>query len=408
LERFEKQVVGYTAVCHGLVHVLELTYGAVLISIAREFGASLFTLGILANVLGFAFGAMSLPTGFMADRKSERNLLIVCCLGMGASAIVIGFSPNIYVLGVGLFSLGLALGIYHPAATTFISRVVTQRSLGFGYQGIGGNIGLAMGPILAGIIAAFLDWRAAYLIFAIPALLLAAVFFFTMRADKPLAVQISAEEAEGPEGAWRPVIISLVLICTAQVMNGFVYRGLVTFLPLYLSQRVDIAILNLDPVLIAGSFTTVALMFGVGGQFLGGYLSEHRRPDTIAFWLAVLAVPFLLAMGNSYGLTLIMAAAGFAFFHFMTQPTYNSLIANYTPARWRGRMFGIYFFATYGGGSFSASILGYVADRLGTNWVFITSAGFGLVAILCTSLLLARALRHDRRGTRGVDLSVGG
>jgi len=394
LERLEKQVVGYTSVCHGLVHVLELTYGAVLISIAREFGVSLFVLGILANILGFAFGAMSLPTGFLADRKSERNLLILCCLGMGAASIVIGLSSNIYILGIGLLALGSALGIYHPAAATFISRVVAQRSLGFGYQGVGGNIGLALGPILAGIIAAFLDWRAAYLIFAVPAWLLAAVFFFTMRDDKPTVIQLATGESGEVEASWRPVIIPLVLICTAQVMNGFIYRGLVTFLPLYLSQRVSITILNFDPVLVAGSFTTVALIFGVGGQFLGGYLSEHRRPDTIAFVLALLAVPLLLAMGSSYGLTLIVAAAGFAFFHFMTQPTYNSLIANYTPAQWRGRMFGIYFFATYGGGSFSASILGYVADRLGTNWVFILSAGFGLVVILCTLVLFVRALRR--------------
>jgi MFS family permease len=119
------------------------------------------------------------------------------------------------------------------------------------------------------------------------------------------------------------------------------------------------------------------------------------------------AVPLLLVVGNISGLTLIAAAAGFAFFHFMTQPTYNSLIANYTPARWRGRMFGIYFFATYGGGSFSASILGYVADRLGTNWVFIASAGFGLVVVLCASLLLARALRRSGGGLNSADLSAG-
>lgn len=171
LQKFEKQVVGYTSVCHGLVHVLELTYGAVLIGIAQEFGASLFVLGILANVMGFTFGAMSLPTGFLADRMSERNLLIFCCLGMGVSSVVIGLSPNIYVLGIGLLALGLALGIYHPTATTFISRAVAQRNLGFGYQGIGGNIGIALGPILAGNIAAFLGWRAAYLIFAAPTLL---------------------------------------------------------------------------------------------------------------------------------------------------------------------------------------------------------------------------------------------
>ena len=401
MEKFEKQVIGYTSVCHGLVHVLELTYGAVLIGIAQDFRASLFILGVLANVMGFAFGAMSLPTGFLADRMSERNLLIFCCLGMGVSSVVIGLSPNIYGLGAGLLALGLALGIYHPTSAAFIARVVTQRSLGFGYQGVGGNIGLALGPILAGIIAAFLGWRTAYLIFAIPTLLLAAVFFFTMRADKP-NIQLSTDQVGGVETSWRPVIIALVIICTAQVLNGFIYRGLVTFLPLYLSQRINVSILNLDPVLIAGSFTTVALIFGVGGQFLGGYLSEHRRPDDIAFGLALLAVPLLLAVGNSQGMVLMLSAAGFAFFHFMTQPVYNSLLANYTPAHWRGRMFGIYFFCMYGIGSFSASILGYVADQLGLSWVFVVSAGFGLLVLVCTTLLLVRAVRSSRRGGLGV------
>lgn len=404
MEKFEKQVVGYTATCHGLVHVLELTYGAVLIGIARDFSASLFILGVLANVMGFAFGIMALPSGVLADRVSERNLLIFCCLGMGISSIVIGLSPHIYLLGVGLLALGLALGIYHPTATTFISRVVTRRSLGFGYQGIGGSIGTALGPILAGVIAAFLGWRAAYLIFAIPALLLAAVFFFTMRADKP-AVHLPPVEAGGVKTSWRPAVIALVIICLAQILNGFIYRVLVTFLPLYLSQRITVAILNLDPVLIAGSFTTIALGFGVFGQLLGGYFSEYRRPDDVAFILALVAIPLLLAVGNSQGMVLLLMASVFAFAHFMTQPVYNSLIANYTPPAWRGRMFGIYFFCVYGVGSFSASALGYVADKMGLNWVFIISAGFGVLVAVCMAVLMVRAVKtpiKDGMVVRGI------
>lgn len=402
MKKFEKQVVSYTSVCHGLVHVLELAYGVVLISIAQEFGVSLFILGILANVMGFAFGFAALPTGFLADRTSNRNLLIFCCLGMGVSSIAIGLSPNIYVLGLALMVLGLALGIYHPAGVAFIARVVTKRSLGFGYQGIGGNIGLALGPILAATIAVFMGWRAAYIIFAIPPLLLAAVFFFTMRADSPTTQLYTAQEG-GEKISWRPIIISLAIIFGVQILNGFIYRGLVTFLPLYLSQRISITGLNLDPVLMAGFFTTIAFAFGVGGQFLGGYLSEHKRPETLAFGLAVLAIPLLLAIGNSQGVTLMMAASGFAFFHFMTQPVYNSLIANYTPPKWRGRMFGIYFFFNYGIGSFSAGMLGYIAEQFGTNWVFIVSAGFGLLALFFVTWLLVRA----RRGSGDSSLAGG-
>jgi MFS family permease len=395
MKGFERQAIAYTAACHGMVHVLELTYGVVLVSIAQEFGASLFVLGVLANILGFTFGLTALPAGFLTDRIGERRLLIICCLGMGVAAIIVGLSPNIYVLGVALAILGLALGIYHPTGAAFISRVASQRGLAFGYLGIGGNIGQAAGPLLAGIIAAFMGWRAAYFIFAIPAFFLAAMFFFFVHTEAHFTQQ-STTETSPEKPSLRPVILPLALILGAQILNGFIYRGTVTFLPLYLSQRVHLAFLNLDSVLIAGSFTAIALGFGVGGQFLGGHLLERRRHESLAFAVILIAIPLLVVVGNSEGLALIIAACAFAFFHFMGQPIFNCLIADYSPTEWRGRIYGIYFFGNFGIGSFSASMLGYVADQFGINWVFMVAAGFAALCLILTILLLVRAVRGSR------------
>ena len=392
MERFEKQAIAYTSACHGLVHILEVTYGVILVSIAQEFGASFFVLGVLANILGFAFGATALPAGFLTDRFGERRLLILCCLGMGVAAIAVGLSPSIYILGAALAVLGLALGIYHPTGAAFIARVATQRGLAFGYLGVAGNIGLALGPLLAGVIASFMGWRAAYFIFAIPAFFLAAMFFFSTRTEANFTQQ-STTETGAERSSLRPVIVPLGLIFCASILNGFIYRGTVTFLPLYLSQQIHLTFLNLDSVLIAGSFTTIALIFGVGGQFLGGYLLERRRHESLVFATALVVVPLLVVVGNSAGLVLMIAASAFAFFYFMGQPIYNCLIADYSPTDWRGRVYGISFFCAFGLGSFSASILGYVADRLGTNWVFMVAAGFGLLVLICTIALLVRALK---------------
>ena len=401
MEKFEKQAIAYTSTCHGLIHILELTYGAVLIGIAQEFGVGLFVLGILANIFGFAFGAMSLPTGYLADRVSERRLLMVCCLGMAASSIVIGLAPNVNVLGAGLAALGLALGIYHPTGAAFIARVATRRGLGFAYMGMGGSIGVASGPILAGIIASLWGWRASYFIFAIPAIFLAVVSFFFARIKMPLRQQPIAES--GTEKiSLRPIILPLALIFCIQILNGFIYRGIITFLPLYLSERIHFTFLNLNSMLIAGSFTTIVLAFGVGGQFLGGYLSERVRRESLALVIALMVVPLLVAMASSEGLSLLGAAITFAFFHFMGQPIYNCLVADYCPPGWRGRIFGISFFCVFGIGSFSAGLLGYVADQLGTSWVFMVSAGFGLLVLTCVIFLLVRALRVSRYGRLSV------
>lgn len=393
----EKLAINATAACHTLVHMLELTYGVVLIGISLEFNASLLVMGVLANIFGLAFGTMSLPAGFMADRIREKKLLSASCAGMAVSAVAIGLSANIYVLGAALLALGLALGIFHPVAATFVARTATRRGLGFGYLGVGGNLGLALGPILAGTVASLLSWQASYFILAIPAIILS-VLFLTMSTNHPATPPPATPTRDSPAGktSLRAVLPILALIFTAQVLNGLVYRGLVTFLPLHLSQQIKFSFFSLDAFMIAGSFTTIALIFGVGGQFFGGYLSERWRREGLVVLIAMVAAPLLLAVGTSSGLVLLASATTFAFFHFMGQPVYNSLVADHTPAEWHGRIYGVYFFANFGIGSFSASLLGFVAVKMGTGWVFIVSSAFGLLTLACAVLLLMKTSRTKR------------
>jgi len=393
----EKRAIAFTAICHALDHVFELTYGVVLIGIGKEFGAGLFILGVLANVAGFAFGLAAIPSGFLADRIGERRLLLFFCLGSGIASIVVGLSPNVYILGVALAVLGLALGIFHPAGSALMTKTTQNRGIAFGYFGVGGNLGVALGPIVAGAIASTLNWRAPYFIFAIPALLIAALMYSFVRSEIPTATETTTRTGPGQTDL-KSVILPLVLVFLASAMNGLVYRGLVTFLPLYLSERVHFTFLNWSGVALAGSFTTVALIFGVVGQLLGGYLCDRRRHETLALIVAVVAVPVLLVMGNTQGLWLMLVAIVAAFFHFMGQPIYNNLIADYTPVDWRGRSYGVSYFCSFGLGSFSATILGYIAERFDLTWIFVTMAGISLIALICVVALLMRARRALKPG----------
>ena len=294
------------------------------------------------------------------------------------------------MLGVSLAVLGLALGIYHPVGSAFITKSTLQRGIAFGYLGVGGNLGVALGPILAGAIASPLGWRAPYLIYAIPALLMAGLLYSFTRTEIP-AVQEPVANLDPERANLKLIIIPLALIFLAGSMNGFIYRGLVTFLPVYLTERLHFTFINWDIMAIAGSFTTVALFFGVIGQLLGGYLCERRSHEGLAFIVAVVAIPLLLLMGNSEGLPLMAASITLAFFHFMSQPIFNNLISDYAPVAWRGRSYGISFFCTFGLGSFSATFLGYIAEQSGTNWVFMTMGGIAVIASVLVMLLLIRA-----------------
>lgn len=393
---FEKRALIYTAGCHGLIHILELSYGALLIHIATEFGASLFVMGILANVFGLAFGIMGLPAGLLADRFSERRLLMICCLSMGIASIIIGLSPSIYILGTGLMILGLSLGIYHPVSFAFITRVTTNRGMSFAYLGMGGNLGIAIGPLLASSMASIFSWRETYLFLSIPALVLAVSFYFFSNIEIPTPKNI-INEVKIHISPPRSLVVPLILIFIAATMNGFIYRGIVTFLPVYLNERITFSIFNMDSTLLAGSFTTIALAFGIGGQFLGGYLSDRKSRETLVFIVSLIAVPMLIFMGNSQNILLVVFSTIFAFFYFMGQPIYNVLLADYSPSNQRGRIFGLYFLCAFGLGSFSASLLGYIAGEFGTNWVFTSCAGFGLITIISATFLFIRSLRSHSR-----------
>ncbi len=380
-------MIAITATCHGIVHVLELTYGAVLLSIGKEFGVSFAILGLLANILGFTFGLSALPFGILADRIDPRKLLIFCCLGMSVAALAIGLAPSIYLVGVALMFQGLVMGIYHPTGASYISRNVTKSSIGFGLQGVGGNLGVALGPLLAGQIAFLLNWRAAYLIFSVPPLILATVIYLA-RNNSPEIVQNMKEGTKVEKESLKPYIMPLALIFSTQVMLSLVYRGMVTFMPAYLSQNVSALFPGVNKQLIASYATTFILFFGVGGQFLGGLLSERMRHEVLGIVVTLAAVPLLFMVGKSGGVTLIVFSAAFAFFHFMGQPVYNTLVADYSPSSRRGAVFGAYFFFNFGLGSFSATILGLVADRMGLSQVFIVSSVFGLIGVFFVSGLL--------------------
>ncbi len=394
MNKFEKKVVGYTALCHGSLHTLELAYGTLLVSIAFQFEANLATMGILANIMGFFFGAVSVPTGWLADRKIEKTLLTICALGMGISAIITGLAPNIIVLGAGLLMLGMAMGIYHPVSSSFISRVVRQRGMGFGLQGIGGNIGLALSPILASTLATLWGWRSAYLIFSFPPLLTAALFFLTLRKETgPVVEAVAGLKKEKVN--WSTIILSVFVIFSMQIFIGFIYRALVTFLPLYLGERIQLSFLN--SVAVGGIISSIILGFGVIGQFTGGYLSERFSREGLLFILLAVSIPLLLIMGSNTGLILVLSAATFAFFHFMGQPVGNVLLADYSPPAVRGRIFGLFFFFNFGVGSFSASLLGYLGQKHGVASIFIASAGFAALALVCITYLWLKAQRMKKQ-----------
>ncbi len=391
-------MVLYVSLAHALVHALELTYAALLLRIGDDFDLGKFALGIIAQVAAFAFGASALPGGALVDRLGTQRVLYFCFLGAAGGAVLVGLSPNAVLLGVFLALLGLAIGLYHPAGLSLIAQGATQRGIALGYHGVAGNIGVALAPAIAVGFSAAFGWRSAYFFLAALALILAVVLRL-IRLPTPVAATPAPTAARAaPDPRPRVVaLLPLLLVYVAYLLNGFIYRGSITFLPTHIEEQVHVSFLGIDQETLSGYLTTVALLMGSVGQYVGGSLSQRYALERLLPPIALTLVPALLLMGVSGGLALVALSGVFIFFNFSAQPLYNGLIADYSPEQALGRSYGISFFASFALGSSAATFSGFFAQRFGTGSVFLTLAGFAALSVALGVAIWRLAVTNERR-----------
>ncbi len=406
----ERRVIVSASLAHAITHGLELTFAALLVRIGLEFGATLATLGVVANAGTFTFGATALPAGFLSDRFGPRAMITGCLALAAACSIFVAVSPNLAVLAVSLAVLGGAIGLYHPPGTAMVSTVIERRGMAFALHGIAGNVGIALAPAIATGVAVLVSWRAAYVVLALFALAVA-LTVWRLAPDRDEALKRSYEAADaararlatlGPgvrvrttppaQRTWTSPALVLIYVCT--IGTGFIYRGSLTFLPAHLEEHLELSIFGWSPEAVAGAMSSLVLFAAVFGQILGGTLSDRISLERAAIPVAASIIPMLALVGAGGGVFLLLAASGFVLFNFAGQPIFNGLTADYAPVNAAGRAFGIQFFLSFGVGSFAASGAGFIADRAGTGAAFYALAG---VAATLTVLVVVVALGANRR-----------
>jgi len=392
MDAAERRLVAYAAAAHGLTHIMELTYPALLSRIEADFGLRAVVTGAIATAFGWAFGSSAIPAGLLTDRLGSRRVVVYAFSGAAATALLVGLAPNVWVLTVALAGLGLSIGLYHPAGLSLMAQGVRQRGLAIGLHGVAGNTGQALAPALAVGMATAFDWRAGFFLVAGLAAALAIVMARIrlpvrggLEVLETAAPAESRSETSGRPGLWAP----LLMVYGAFILGGTVYRGAITYLPKHLESFVQED--------FGGAFVTVALLMGAMGQLVGGAMSQRVPLERLAPAAALLALPALALTGLLSGALLVLASSAFVFFYFANQPVLTGLIADYAPPGALGRSYGLSFFAGFGVGSLGGVIAGAFADRWDTRAAFLGLTAFmGVSFVLLVALLLMTQGRQRR------------
>lgn len=395
---------------HAMVHTYELSIPILMTIWLLEFSTTAAALGVAVAVGYGLFGIGALPGGLLVDRFGSQALISACLAGMGLSFLALSLSPGVVGVTVALAFWGGAASVYHPAGLTLISNGVQERGRGFAYHGMAGNIGIAGGPLVTAVLLLAFDWRIVAVVLAIPALV-AAIVGTAITFDPTAAVEMGdgGRQRRGPESlagfigeTKRLFTFGFLLVFVIVSFNGLYYRGVLTFLPDLLGEFLVATVGDVRPGVfapdspVAEEFDLAQYLYaglltvGIGGQYLGGRLTDAIEPDrglivmlTALTVLALLFVP--AAQAGIWGLLVVSFVLGFVLF--AMQPLTQATIAKYSLPEARGLSFGYTYLAIFGIGALGAAVVGTVLTYASVAVMFVVLAGFSTIAGLLAMLL---------------------
>lgn len=241
--------------------------------------------------------------GILGDQKSYKWMVWAGCLLCGAAMASVLFLPSYWLVIAAVILSGVGSAAFHPEGLSRVRAVSAEKvASGTSFFFSGGNIGFALGPIVATLLLERLGKPGALLMLVPTALGLLALWsqWRTIRQDAPKKARV-AVGGRG-FGIALGLVGFLMLLIT---LRSTVMSGLQAFIPLYFHET---GALSKEG---AAFLVTLLAICGAVGTLSGGLLADRfGRRMTMAATM-VLALGALYVFLHTEGI-LRMVAIGFA------------------------------------------------------------------------------------------------
>ncbi len=269
-------------------------YGA-LPALTALFGLSFLLASLVAMIFSLTQSIIQPLLGRWFDRSRASWLLeaglIVNCIGIG----LIGLAPSLPVLLILVGAAGLGSAAFHPPAFSAVAQSsVYSRGRAMSIFISGGNVGVFLGPILAGLLTS--AFGLVGMLWLLPIGFVIGILLFKIRRQW----QTSAPSYAIKRQPTNKRLLSILAGITA--LRSVAIQSAVTFLPLYLVARGN-------SLLLATTIASLWLAVGVVGQVGGGLLSDRAgRRRVIASSLLLGAATFYGFLVASWPVSLVFLA----------------------------------------------------------------------------------------------------
>jgi len=368
---------------HGIMHAYLVLLPALMPLIGNDLG-NLEIIGYLASLVLLFYGFGSLPVGFIADLLSKRKLIMLSMFLCGGGSIIVGLSPSIPIAAFGLIILGIGASLYHPCGYAHMSLVSDDmRGRYMGFQGLGGDMGMAISYLTSSILGSQFGWRNTFIIWGAIGILMGIADFFLI---EDIACEIGARE--GPLSTLKKMFgktekKTLLVTFLIVIFSGMLWTGVSNFIMVYIT---DVKLVSL---VFAGGLSTLKYTVGSFAMIIGGELSDRIGRKILLMFgysaFAISLVGLVLAPSNIVILLILVIVLGFTFF--VTQSPMNALLGDVSSKDTVGVTYGVNFTLKYGIGFFTPAIGGYLATNYSLNAVFYFFAVLSGMAFLLSTVI---------------------
>ena len=370
----------YLAINHGYTHAVILGIPILILGLADNINEttnliSWFSIG------GIMYGFGAIPSGWLATKNAYATLnggLLLIIIGL----LLAGVLDEKYI-GPAFVIIGTGLSAYHPTGMAILAEIYPENiGKALARNGVGGNIGQAAGPVIAGTWV-FLEPENVFLIFAILGVL-------TMASGIGTVPSLTKSKAGDLKSILALFTTAIILLQITNVLSGLAFRGVVVMSP----DEIDFFLQTTpeEAAKVSAIMISLASIAGIFGNLAVSNVIDKRGPPYVMFitslFVLIGVILFSMALTEKIpgGLSLIalsMIIFGMATYGF--QPASNTYLARQTEVGGRAALYGVTFALRFGL-SFGAPLMIVLLKDVEATIIMIGFASLALIA----SIAIAR------------------
>lgn len=372
-----RNVIRYVNAAHVIDHMFMLIYPAAVLGMTGYFGLS-FAEMIGLSLGGFiAFGACSLPAGWLGDRWSRRSMMLLFFFGIGASSIFTGLSNSAGTLTLGLTLIGVFAAIYHPVGTAMLVAYAQNRGREIGINGMWGNLGVAFSALVTGLLVAHFGWRSAFILPGVISIVTGVMFALQVR-EEPIPHRPHVA-LKGAAGQRISMVMVFGVLAVATATGGVVFNATTMTYPKLFQVRLQDLFASPQTL---GVIVSLAYAFGAVAQLSIGRVLHRFSLKWPFIVLTLCQAPLLLGLAYVEGWPVMLLGAAFMFVVFGQVTVNDAMVANFVAPQWQSRVFALRYCLSFGASATAIPLIAFVEPRQGFVGLYLILAGFAALTFV--------------------------